>query len=164
MSATPTKKPTHIEIARELQSRFVGKTVTLLDDEPTGVGFYGEKGMMANITAIIPMNDDGYEYFEVKMDFASHRQHNIQFERPVWHGAMDKLGTATETGNVENTVSIGLEHDQIVSYIQETQPNPVYEAWQATGDGQSYTDWLEGIARAHLGIEDQPSVDDAPSP
>lgn len=146
------------ETLKDLSAKFVGKTVVLLQDEPTGVGYYGEKGMKADIKAISLDIDE--EYFEVAMSFGAHREHNKVCEKAVWYGPNDTLLTATDHGSVEDIVNIGVSADEISAFFELADPNPVYDAWRAEGGTAGYVEWLEAVASKALGItNEQPSKD-----
>lgn len=148
-----------IRDAQELNGLFAGKEVILKDDEPTGAGFYGERGMRARVENISLNAKD--ECLTLRMSFGEFADHNANHEKSVWYiGDSGKTGTATETGNVEDRVEMGLTKDDLLSFIELAEPNPLYEAYSKHNTGQTYLGWLEELVSDFL----WPKLDDDPSP
>lgn len=153
----------------ELRSIFLGKTVTLLDDEPSGAGFYGEKGMIADVERFV-INPEGEndeyakDYAVLRLNFGKYRDHNVTFEQPVWYGLNNALMTATESDNVEDVVDIGMSSSELTSFL-EVLDHPVLEHWQNLREaGETelpYQEWLEEVVSEALGLKKEgPSIED----
>lgn len=158
------KRPEFAQIVADMNAQFQGRTVVLTDDDPTGVGFYGETGMKADVIRISESEEDDMEFFEVALDFGVHRAHNINFEKADWNGKNNTLVTATEGGYVQDKVTIGLDAKDLAGYMKLADPNPVYDAWRLTGDGVPYVAWLEAIAMTALDLQPvEPEEAETPS-
>lgn len=131
-------------LAQEKET-YTGLTVELLADEPTGVGFYGEVGMLADVTAITrPDESDGISagYFMYRLNFGAHREHNTQHERAIWYKGND-LVTATQAGQVQDTVEIGLTPQEARAFFQVHPLSSAYQAWKDQDGPETYVRWLE---------------------
>lgn len=138
-------KEQYDEALQQEKDRYKGLTVELLDDEPTGVGYYGERGMRATVIDVVAADDDDrltVEYFMYRLDFAAHREHNKQHERKIWYKGND-LVTATEGNHVEDTVEIGLTSKEADDFIRVFSLSPAYQAWMDLGEAEPYVSWLE---------------------
>lgn len=159
------KRPDFNTIVAQKNAAFQGKTVVLTSDDPTGVGFYGEEGMKADVRRISASPDEDMEGFEIVLDFGAHREHNINFEKAEWNGrdaqGRHQLVTATEGGYDRDVVTIGLDEADLEAYMVLADPSPVYDAWKESGTDQPYVTWLENIAFQALDLS---PISDTPEP
>jgi len=111
---------------------------------------FGEKGMIARVTAASTSEFNPEDGWEFHLDYMEHKEHNIPLQTPNWRhfkdGKEGELGTAIETGNAdpndlrEKMYVDNKDHDVPVELITEQTPIGEYVV---SGSELSYVQWLE---------------------
>jgi len=114
------------QIAEELRSKYVGRTIRCL--KPIFEDGYFDTGMIADVVSVVP-DSEGGDLFKIFLNYEKYRTHNLAIEsqNKNWYLNGGGLGTATEAGfypeNHEDCYYIEVkEVSDVEQYISILQP------------------------------------------